>query len=103
MMSMMQQLIVEGNRDSSGPTLEGSVPQSKNEARLPQEPNQGPIAPPFVPQGGNQELNPPKDKTSESGYGQVKSQVDILTEKILIIEGFDAWGNVDLDSLTNFL
>ena len=38
----------------------------------------------------DQELNPPKDKTSESGYGQVKSQVDILTEKILIIEGFDA-------------
>ena len=73
MVSMMQQLIVGGSRDLFGPTLEGFVPQSKNEAQPPQEPNQGQTAQPFVPQGGNQELNPSKDKTSESGYGQVKS------------------------------
>ena len=73
MVSMMQQLIVGGGRDSFGPTLKGFVPQSKNEAQPPQEPNQGQTAPPFVPQRGNQELNPSKDKTSESGYGQVKS------------------------------
>ena len=28
--------------------------------------------------------------------------METLTEKICIIEGSGAWGNVDLDSLTNF-
>ena len=73
MMRMMQQLIVEGNRDPSGPILEGFVPYSKNENRPPPNPNQGQTTPPFTPQGNNQEVDPPRDKTSESGYGQVKS------------------------------
>ena len=47
-------------------------------------------------------MDPLKDKTLESGYGQVKSQVETLIEKIRIIEGFSARGSVDLDSLTNF-
>ena len=47
-------------------------------------------------------MNPPRDKTSESSYGQVKSQLESLTEKIYIIEVSRARGSVDLDSLTNF-
>ena len=47
-------------------------------------------------------MNPSKDKTLESGYGQVKSQVETLTEKICIIEGSGARGSVNLDNLTNF-
>ena len=47
-------------------------------------------------------MNPPRDKTSESSYGQVKSQLESLTEKIHIIEVSRARGSVDLDSLTNF-
>ena len=47
-------------------------------------------------------MNSPKDKTLEFGYGQVKSQVETLTEKIPITEGSGARGSVDLDSLTNF-
>ena len=47
-------------------------------------------------------MDSPKDKTSESGYSQVESQVETLTKKIRIIEGSSARGSVDLDSLTNF-
>jgi len=43
--------------------------------------------PPFIPQGNNQEVDPSKDKTSESGYGQVKSEVETLAEKLRIIKG----------------
>ena len=48
---------------------------------------QGQNTPPFILQGDDQELNPIKDKTSDFGYGQVKSQVETLTKKICIIEG----------------
>ena len=48
-------------------------------------------------------MDPSKDKTPESRYGRVKSQVKTLTEKLYIIEGSSAYGSVDLDSLTNFL
>jgi len=102
MMCMMQQLVVWGNRESSSPTLKVTVPYFENENRPPPDPNQGQTTPPFTPQGNNQEMDPLKDKTSESGYGQVKSQVETLTEKIRIIEGSGTWGGVDLDSLTNF-
>ena len=47
-------------------------------------------------------MDPSKDKTLEFGYCQVKSQVETLVEKLRIIEGSNAWGSVDLDSLTNF-
>ena len=53
MMRMMQQLVVEGNRDSSNPILEGSVPQFDNEAWSPPDPNQGQATSPLVPQGGD--------------------------------------------------
>ena len=46
-------------------------------------------------------MDPSKDTTLKSGYGQVKSQVEILAEKLHIIEGSSANGSVDLDSLTN--
>ena len=58
--------------------------------------------PPFIPQGNNQEVDPSKDKTSESGYSQVKSEVETLAEKLHIIKGSNIRGSVDLDSLTNF-
>ena len=61
MMRMMQQLVVGVNWDSSNPTLEGFAPQSENETRLLPDSNQGQNTPPFVPQGGDQELNPSKD------------------------------------------
>ncbi|KAK9991428.1 hypothetical protein SO802_026413 [Lithocarpus litseifolius] len=99
-MRMIQQLVVGGNRGSSGPILEGSVPHSENENWPPIEPNQDQTTPLFTPQRNNQEVDPPKDKTSKSSYGEVKSQVE--TEKICIIEGSDARGSVNLDSLTNF-
>jgi len=47
-------------------------------------------------------VDPPKDKTSKSGYGQDKSHMETLIEKIYIIKGSGAQGSVDLDSLTNF-
>jgi len=74
----------------------------KNENRPLPEPNQDQTTPPFTPQGNKQEVDPSKDKISELGYGQVKIQVETLTEKILIIEGSSTRGSVDLDSLTNF-
>ena len=102
MMRMMQHLVVGGNQDSSNPTPEGSVPQSENETQPPPYPNQGQTTQPFIPQGGDQELNPLKDKTLKSTYGQVKSQVETLTKKIHIIKGSTTRGSIDLDSLTNF-
>jgi len=45
------------------------VPYSKNKNRPWKDPNQGQTTPTFNPQGNNQEVDPPKDKTSESGYG----------------------------------
>ena len=47
-------------------------------------------------------MDPPKDRTSESSYSQVKSQVKTMTEKIRIIEGSSARGSVNLNNLTNF-
>ena len=47
-------------------------------------------------------MDPSKDKTPESEYDQVKSQVETLTEKLRIIEGSNTHGSVELDSLTNF-
>ena len=63
MMRVMQQLVVEGNRESSSPTLEGFVPYSKNEAGPSLDPNQGQTIPLFMPQGNKQEVDPSKDKT----------------------------------------
>ena len=54
------------------------------------------------PKGGNKEVYPFKDKTSESRYGYVKSQMETLTEKMRIMESSSSWGSDDLDSLTNF-
>ena len=102
MMRMMQQLVVGWNQESFGPTLKGFAPHSENESQPLPEPNQDQTTPPFTPQGNNQEMDPPKDKTSESGYSQVQSQVETLIEKICITEGSDARGSVDLNSLTNF-
>ena len=93
-MRMMQQLVVGENWESSSPILEGSTPHSKNENQPSPNPNQGQTTPPFTPQGYNQEVDPPKDKTLESGYGQVKGQVETLIEKICIIEGFSARGSM---------
>jgi len=39
MICMMQQLVVGGNRDSFGPTLEGSTTHFENETRPPPDPN----------------------------------------------------------------
>ena len=62
-MRVMQQLVVEGNRESSSPTLAGFVPHSKNEAGPSPNPNQGQTTPLFMPQGNKQEVDPSKDKT----------------------------------------
>jgi len=50
------------------------MPHFENEAQPPPDPNQGWTTPPFTPQRNNQEVDPPKDKTLEFGYSQVKSQ-----------------------------
>ena len=63
MMCVMQQLVVEGNRESSSLTLEGFAPHSENEAWPPLDPNQGQTTPLFMPQGNKQEVDPSKDKT----------------------------------------
>ena len=39
MMCMMQQLVIEGNQDSSCPTLKDSAPHFENETRPPPNPN----------------------------------------------------------------
>ena len=41
----------------------------------------------YCPRSNDLETDPSKDKNPESGYGQVKSQVETLTEKLRIIEG----------------
>ena len=102
MMCMMQQLVVGRSQESSGPILEGSARYFGNETRPLPNPKQSQTTPPFTSQGNNQEVDPPKDKTSEFGYSQVKSQVETLTKKIRIIEGSDTRGSVNLDSLINF-
>jgi len=48
MMCVMKKLVVGGNRESSGPTLEGSTPHFENEAQPPPDPNQGQTTPPFT-------------------------------------------------------
>ena len=83
-MPMMQQFVVGGRHDSFGTTLEGPAPQSKNEAQLPPDQNHDRTTPPVGPQKGNKEVNPSKDKTSESSHSQIKSQVETLTEKMLL-------------------
>ena len=65
---LMQQLVVEGRHDSSSPNQEGPTPQVENEARPLPNLNQGQTKPPFTLQGNNQEVDPSKDKTSESSY-----------------------------------
>ena len=102
MMHTMQQLVVGGNQESSGPILEGSAPYFENENQPLPDSKQSQTTPSFTSQGKNQEVDPPKDKTSESSYGQVKSQVETLTKKIRITEGSDTRGSVDLDNLINF-
>ena len=57
---------------------------------------------PLVRRGINKEVDPSKDRTSESSYSQVKSQVETLTEKMCIMKSSGSQRNVDLDSLTNF-
>ena len=52
--------------------------------------------------GLTKKWDPPKDKTSKSGYCQVQSQMETLIEKICIIEGSGTRWIVDLNSLTNF-
>ena len=47
-------------------------------------------------------MNPSNDKISKFDYSQVKIQVETLTKKTHTIEGSNAQGSVDLDSLTNF-
>ena len=94
---MVQQLVVEGGLNSSGHSQGGL--QIENENQPPPVQDQGHNVP---PQGNDQETDPSKDKNLESGYGQVKRQVETLAEKLRIIEGSSAHGSVDLDSLTNF-
>ena len=84
---MMQQLVVGGNRGSSSPTLKGFTPHSENENWPLLKPNQDQTTPAFTPQGNNQEVDPPKDKTLKFGYDQIKSQVETLPKKLCIIEG----------------
>ena len=47
-------------------------------------------------------MDPSTNKNLESGISQVKNQVETLARKLHIIEGFSAYGSVDLDNLTNF-
>ena len=96
-MRMVQQLIVRRGHNSFGHSQ--GDPRTENENQPPLEHDQGQNV---LPQGNDQEMDPSKDITLESGYGQVKSQVETLVEKLRIIEGSSAHGSVDLDSLTNF-
>ena len=98
MMRMMQQLGVGGGLDSFSHSQ--GDPQIENENQPPPVQDQGHNVP---PQGYDQEIDPSRDKNPESGYGQVKSQVETLVKKVHIIKGTSAHGSVDSDSLTNFL
>ena len=97
MICMMQQLVAGGGLNSSSHSQ--GDPQIENE-------NQSPLVQEQVhhvpPQGNDQETNPSKDKNPESGYGQVKSQVETLAEKFRITKGSSVHGSINLDSLTNF-
>ena len=54
----------------------------------------------YCPRSNDLETDPSKDKNPESGYGQVKSQVETLAKKLCIMKGSNAHRSVDLDSLT---
>jgi len=97
LMRMIQQLVVGGGQNSSSHSQGG--PQAKNGNQPPPLQEQGHHVP---LQGSNQETDPLKDKNPEFEYGQVKSQVETLAEKLRIIEGSNIHGSVDLYSLTNF-
>ena len=97
LMRMVQQLVVEGGQNFSGHSQRG--PQTENENQPPPKQDQGHN---ISPQGNDQETYPSKDKNPESGISQVKSQMETLAEKLRIIEGSNAYGSVNLDSLTNF-
>ena len=51
---------------------------------------------------GYKEVDPSKNKTSESSYSQAMSKVETLTKKMCIMESSVSRGNVDLENLTNF-
>ena len=97
LMRMVQQLVVEEGQNFSGHSQRG--PQIENENQPPPKQDQGHN---ISPQGNDQETYPSKDKNPESGISQVKSQMETLAEKLRIIEGSNAYGSVNLDSLTNF-
>ena len=97
LMRMVQQLVVGGWQNSSGHGQ--GVPQTENENQSPPEQDQGHHKP---PQGNDQEMDPFKDKTLESRYGQVKNQMETLAEKLWILEGSSAHESVNLDNLSNF-
>ena len=94
---MVQQLLVGGWQNSSGHNQGG--PQTENENQPLPKQDQGHNIP---PQGNDQKTDPSKDKNPKSGIGQVKSQMETLAKKLRIIEGSNAYGSIDLDSLTNF-
>ena len=97
MMCTMQQLVVGRGLNSSGHNQGGPQTKNENQPLLVQEQGHH-----VLPQGNDQETDPSKDKNPESRYGQVKSQVETLAEKLRLIEGSSIHGSVDLDSLTNF-
>ena len=101
---LMEQLVVGGRHTASSPfssKFEVQVPPPPfnveivplNTKTVP--PNTDRIVPPTGPQGGNTETSSSKDKTSEPGYSQVKSQMEIIEEKICIIEGSNSHENVN--------
>ena len=96
-MRMVQQLVVGEGQNSFVHSQGG--PQTENENQAPPVQDQGHNV---LPQGNDQETIPPTDKNLKFGYGQVKSQVETLVEKLGIMEGSNTHGSVDLDSLTNF-
>ena len=97
MIRMMQQLVVGGGQNSSSYSQGG--PRTENENQLPQNRMRTTI---YHPQGNDPETDPSKDKTPESRYDQVKSQVETLAKNLQIIGASSTHGSVDLDSLTNF-
>ena len=82
MMRMMQQLVVGGGKNSSGHSQ--GRPQTENENQPPQIQNQGNNV--HCPKAMTK-TDPSKDKNFESGYGQIKSQVETLVKKLHIMEG----------------
>ena len=94
LMHMMQQLVVGRGQNFFGYSQGG--PQTKNENQPPPIQDKGHNV---LLQGNDQETDPSKDKTLESMYGQVKSQLETLAENLRIIEGSSTHGSVNLDSL----